>query len=106
VFQALRIYVNDELSAIGESLKDAITFLKPGGMIIALSFHSLEDRIVKDRFRRWAKGCSCDNDGLHCQCNSGPLVAVLTKKPLQPEESELEKNQRSRSAKLRVCRKL
>ncbi len=106
VFQALRIVVNDELSAINASLKDAIRFLKPGGRIIALSFHSLEDRIVKDRFRRWAKGCSCDNDGAVCQCTGTPLVTVLTKKPLQPKETEIMQNPRSRSARLRVCQKV
>ena len=106
VFQALRIFINDELSAINESLKHALGFVKPGGRIIAISFHSLEDRIVKDRFRRWAKGCSCDNEGLLCQCSGNPLVTVLTKKPLQPKESEIKQNPRSRSAKLRVCQKV
>lgn len=106
VFQALRIFINDELSAINESLKHALGYVKPGGRIIAISFHSLEDRIVKERFRRWAKGCSCDNDGLLCQCPANPLVTVLTKKPLQPKESETRQNPRSRSAKLRVCQKV
>ena len=106
VFQALRIFVNDELSAINESLQHALTFLKPGGRIIAISFHSLEDRIVKDRFRRWAKGCSCNNEGLLCQCQHIPYVTVLTKKPLQPNESEIEQNPRSRSARMRVCQKV
>ncbi len=106
VFQALRIFINDELSAINASLKDAVKFLKPGGRVVAIAFHSLEDRIVKDRFRRWAKGCSCDNDGLLCQCPGKPLVTVLTKKPLTPKESEIENNPRSRSAKLRVCQKV
>lgn len=106
VFQALRIFINDELSAINESLKHALGYVKPGGRIIAISFHSLEDRIVKDRFRRWAKGCSCDNDGLLCQCPGNSLVTVLTKKPLQPKESEIGQNPRSRSAKLRVCQKV
>ncbi|MCX8123118.1 MAG: 16S rRNA (cytosine(1402)-N(4))-methyltransferase RsmH [Spirochaetes bacterium] len=106
VFQALRIFINDELTAINDSLQHALEFLKPGGRIIAISFHSLEDRIVKDRFRRWAKGCTCNNDGLLCQCGSKPLVTVLTKKPLQPKESEITQNPRSRSAKLRVCQKV
>ncbi|MEJ5363014.1 MAG: 16S rRNA (cytosine(1402)-N(4))-methyltransferase RsmH [Spirochaetota bacterium] len=106
VFQALRIFINDELSAINESLKHALGYVKPGGRIIAISFHSLEDRIVKDRFRRWSKGCSCDNDGLLCRCPAHPLVTVLTKKPLQPKESETRQNPRSRSAKLRACQKL
>lgn len=106
VFQALRIVVNDELSAIRESLQHAVHFLKPEGRIIALSFHSLEDRIVKDTFRRWAKGCICNNDGAACYCNNNPFITVLTKKPLQPKESEIRDNPRSRSAKLRACRKV
>ena len=103
VFQALRIAVNDELNAIDQSLVKALGFVKGGGRVTAISFHSLEDRIVKNRFRRWSKGCTCDAEPLHCQCTSGPLVKLLTKKPLVPTDEEMEANPRSRSAKMRAC---
>jgi 16S rRNA (cytosine1402-N4)-methyltransferase len=106
VFQAVRIEVNDELNAIRKSLKGAHEFLAAGGVIIAISFHSLEDRIVKYQFRRLAKGCVCELPPQHCLCNSRPFVELLTKKPLSPSDEELAENRRSRSAKLRVCRKV
>ena len=106
VFQAIRIEVNDELTAIRNSLKDAHEFLAVGGVIIAISFHSLEDRIVKDQFRRLAKGCVCELPPQHCTCNGEPFVSLLTKKPLTPSNDELAENKRSRSAKLRACVKV
>jgi len=106
VFQALRIAVNDELNAIDESLVKSIGFIKRGGRITAISFHSLEDRIVKNRFRRWSKGCTCDAEPLHCQCTGRPLVKLLTKKPMVPGEEEIRSNPRSRSAKLRTCERV
>ncbi len=106
VFQALRIAVNDELNAIDESLVKSIGYLKRGGRITAISFHSLEDRIVKNRFRRWSKGCTCDAEPLHCQCMERPLVRLLTRKPMVPGEEEIRSNPRSRSAKLRTCERI
>jgi len=106
VFQALRIEVNKELEAIQKTLEQFYKFLKPGGKILAISFHSLEDRLVKEKFRRLAKGCTCNLDGKFCQCNSKPLLKILTKKPLIPSVEEIQKNKRSRSAKLRVAEKI
>lgn len=106
VFQALRIVVNDELSAIEKSLETAHEFLAPGGRIMAISFHSLEDRIVKNRFRRLAKGCTCGEEPGRCMCGGEPVVRILTKKPVRPGRDEIMQNRRSRSAKLRVCEKL
>ncbi len=106
VFQALRIFVNGELDAIEKSLGGLPGFLLPGGRVMVISFHSLEDRIVKNRFRRWAKGCTCDNDDRHCMCNGPTLVKILTKKPITPENDEVEFNTRSRSAKMRVCERV
>lgn len=106
IFQALRIEVNDELSAIGKSLRDAAGFLMPGGRIAAISFHSLEDRIVKNTFRRMASGCSCELEPQHCRCTGKPLVAIVTKKPVLPGDDEIALNKRSRSAKMRVCEKI
>lgn len=106
VFQALRIVVNDELTAIEKSLEKAHEFLASGGRIMAISFHSLEDRIVKNRFRRLAAGCTCEEDPGRCRCSGSPAVRILTKKPVCPGDDEVMKNRRSRSAKLRVCEKL
>ncbi len=106
VFQAIRIAVNDELSAIEESLDAAYKMLAPGGILIAISYHSLEDRIVKNKFRRLAKGCTCSEEPMHCQCQDKSFVKVLTKKPLIPKDDEIRSNRRARSAKLRVCKRL
>ncbi|HAV43030.1 TPA: 16S rRNA (cytosine(1402)-N(4))-methyltransferase [bacterium] len=92
-FQALRIVVNDELDSLKDSLKGVITYLEPGGRIIVLSFHSLEDRIAKHTFLEWAK-------------SDPPLVKILTKKPLVPTEVEIKGNPRARSAKLRVAERI
>jgi 16S rRNA (cytosine1402-N4)-methyltransferase len=106
VFQALRIAVNDELSAIERSIADAYGLLAPGGLIMAISFHSLEDRIVKEKFRRLSRGCFCAEDPRDCRCEGERSVNILTKKPLRPEVDEVERNGRARSARLRVCEKL
>ncbi len=106
VFQALRIEVNNELTAIEESLNDSYKLLKPGGRMMAISFHSLEDRIVKDKFRRLSKGCMCSKEAKYCDCNSEPQVKLLTKKPLRPSEDEVRINRRARSSKLRVCERI
>lgn len=105
VFQALRIVVNDELAAIEEALESAVDFLAPGGRLMAISFHSLEDRIVKERFRRLARGCICENEPKYCQCQNSPFIKILTKKPIIADMEELETNMRARSAKMRVCEK-
>jgi len=106
VFQALRIVVNDELAAISATLGEAADLLAPGGRIIAISFHSLEDRIVKTGFRRMARGCTCGQEPPRCLCMGSPLVKILTKRPQVPGEEETAENRRARSAKMRVCEKL
>ena len=106
IFQALRIAVNDELSAIESSLHDACSLLSAGGRICAISFHSLEDRIVKTAFRGMASGCSCGLPPRQCVCGARPLVRILTRKPLSPGADEIAANNRARSAKMRVCEKL
>jgi len=106
VFQALRIEVNDELGAIDKTLRETYKLLEPGGRIMAISFHSLEDRIVKNRFRRLSKGCTCDLEAKHCQCSDDPFIKLVTRKPLVPLDDETGVNRRSRSAKLRVVEKL
>ncbi len=104
VFQALRIAVNDELSAITKSLPAAIGILAPGGRICTISFHSLEDRIVKNEFKRAARGCTCREE--QCRCKGVPGISILTKKPIIPGEDEIKNNKRARSARLRVAEKL
>jgi 16S rRNA (cytosine1402-N4)-methyltransferase len=106
VFQALRIEVNRELEAIEEGLSSACSLLRKGGLIMAISFHSLEDRIAKKRFRQFARGCTCGNEPGQCLCTGKPYARILTKKPVQPQQDEIDFNNRSRSAKLRVCEKL
>jgi 16S rRNA (cytosine1402-N4)-methyltransferase len=101
-FQALRIYVNNELDSISRSLDDSWKFCKAGARIAAISFHSLEDRIVKQKFKSLSQGCFCENDAI-CTCDRIPRVKILTKKPLVPSEEEMSENSRSRSAKMRVC---
>jgi 16S rRNA (cytosine1402-N4)-methyltransferase len=106
VFQALRIAANNELGAIESSLASFHRLLAPGGRAMAISFHSLEDRIVKERFRRLARGCLCGEEMRDCRCAGEPIVKLLTKKPLRPEVDEIEQNPRARSARLRVCEKM
>lgn len=106
VFQALRIAANDELGAIDASLASFHRLLAPGGRAMAISFHSLEDRIVKERFRRLARGCLCGEEMRDCRCAGEPIVKLLTKKPLRPEVDEIEGNARARSARLRACEKI
>lgn len=104
-FQALRVAVNDELGALSEALPQAIEALCPGGRLICLSYHSLEDRIVKQTFREFEKGCICPPSFPVCQCGRVSQVEVLTRKPIRPSEAEIRKNPRSRSARMRVCEK-
>ena len=105
VFQALRIAVNDELGALGEALPAAVRMLRPGGRIAVISFHSLEDRIVKRYFREQARGCTCPPEFPICTCGNEPVLRELTRKPLRPSSAEVEANPRSASAKLRVAAK-
>jgi 16S rRNA (cytosine1402-N4)-methyltransferase len=105
-FQALRIAVNDELGAIERVLPQAIERLAPGGRIVTIAYHSLEDRIVKQTFRRWASGCTCPPEFPVCRCGGKVIVRVLTAKPVRPSAAELAGNPRARSARLRACEKL
>lgn len=103
VFQALRIEVNKELEAIEKGLEAGFNLLNTGGVIMAISFHSLEDRIVKNYFRRLKKGCLCKNDPGHCNCRYSSFADILTRKPISPDGNEISWNNRSRSAKLRAA---
>lgn len=104
-FQALRIAVNRELESLEQGLKDAIEHLKPGGRGVVISFHSLEDRIVKHIFRDWSTGCVCPRNLPICACGRQPRVRVLTGRPVMATEAEIAGNPRSRSAKLRAIEK-
>ena len=105
-FQALRIEVNQELESLTKSLDDAIALLQPGGRIAAISYHSLEDRIVKHRFVAGAKGCICPRDIPVCVCGREAELRLLTRKPVRPSEAEVLANPRSDSGRLRVAEKL
>lgn len=104
-FQAIRIAVNRELEILDEALDQAVGLLKPGGKLAVITFHSLEDRIVKEFFRKKAQGCTCPKEFPVCVCNNRPAVKIITGKPVLPAEEEVEANPRSRSAKLRVVEK-
>ncbi len=105
-FQALRIAVNGELDHLSKGLDAAFSILSPGGRLSVISFHSLEDRIVKRRFQSWAQGCVCPPDCPVCICGRTPQARIILKKPVTALEEELEHNPRSRSAKLRAVEKL
>ena len=105
-FQAIRIAVNDELGAVEKIMADAPRLLKSGGRLAIITFHSLEDRIVKTAMNEWAKGCTCPPNFPVCVCGKKPVVKVISRKPITASEEELEENPRSRSAKLRVCEKI
>ena len=105
-FQAIRIAVNDELGAVEKVMKDAIPCLNPGGRLAIITFHSLEDRIVKLGMAEAAKGCTCPPAFPVCICGNKPKVRLVSRKPIVAGSKELEVNPRSRSAKLRVCEKL
>ncbi len=106
VFQALRIEVNDELNSLRRALPEAFALLEPGGIMAVISFHSLEDRLVKEFFADTARGCTCPPDFPICVCGGKPDGDVLTRKALTPGSRELEANPRSSSAKLRALRKI
>lgn len=102
-FQALRIAVNRELEVISSALPQALDILVPGGMLAVISFHSLEDRIVKHFFKDKAKVCVCPPEQLKCTCERKPKVTIVTKRPIEATEEEIKQNPRSRSAKLRIA---
>jgi 16S rRNA (cytosine1402-N4)-methyltransferase len=106
VFQALRIAVNDELEALESALPAALEMLRPGGRMAVISFHSLEDRIVKHTFRQWARGCTCPPELPICVCGHEPELRVLTPKPVRPSAREAALNPRAASARLRVGEKV
>ncbi|MBS7225062.1 MAG: 16S rRNA (cytosine(1402)-N(4))-methyltransferase RsmH [Clostridiaceae bacterium] len=105
-FQAIRIAVNDELGAVREAMTKAIDVLNPGGRLAVITFHSLEDRIVKEAFKTAAQGCTCPRDFPVCVCGKKPRVKIISRKPILPGAGEVQENARARSAKLRVCEKL
>lgn len=106
VFQAVRIEVNGELDILENAVRDFVSVLKPNGVLSIITFHSLEDRIVKKTFKELSEGCTCPKDFPICVCGGQPIVKVITKKPVLPSEDELDENSRSKSAKLRIARKL
>ena len=105
-FQAIRIAVNDELASVERMLKGAVPKLNRGGRLAVITFHSLEDRIVKSGLAEFAKGCTCPPDFPVCVCGKTPDVKLINKKPILPTERDVEENPRARSAKLRVAEKL
>ena len=105
-FQAIRIAVNDELGSVSKVMEAAIPRLKPGGRLAVITFHSLEDRIVKNAMASAAKGCTCPPNFPVCVCGKKPLVKLVNRKPIVSGDEELERNPRARSAKLRICEKI
>lgn len=105
-FQALRIAVNQELDALREVLPQAISSLNPKGRLAVISYHSLEDRIVKHYFRNESKDCICPPKQPICDCGHTASISIITKRPIRPQEGEIERNPRARSARLRVIEKL
>ncbi len=105
-FQAVRIAVNDELGEVERLLDSALDALNPGGRLAVISFHSLEDRLVKTAYGEWAKGCTCPPDFPVCVCGKSPKVKLIGKRPIVADDKELAENPRARSAKLRLAEKL
>jgi len=105
-FQGIRIEVNQELEILPDAIKNAVKVLNPYGRLCVISFHSLEDRIVKHTFKHLSGRCVCPFDYIECTCGAKKIVKILTSKPITPSDEELSLNSRSRSAKLRVCEKL
>ena len=105
-FQAIRIAVNDELGEVERMLGGALDALNTGGRLAVISFHSLEDRLVKTAFGEWAKGCTCLPDFPVCVCGRTPKAKLIGKRPIVAGEEELDENPRARSAKLRIAEKL
>jgi 16S rRNA (cytosine1402-N4)-methyltransferase len=105
-FQAIRIAVNDELGILDEFIRDSIDLLEPNGTFCIITFHSLEDRIAKQAIQKLSGKCFCPPRIPSCRCGAEKLVEILTRKPVVPTEAEMNANPRSRSAKLRACRKI
>lgn len=105
-FQALRIAVNSELDVLSEGMEEIFDLLAPGGRFAIITFHSLEDRLVKNKFRQWATACTCPPEYPVCVCGGKAKGKLITRKPIEATSPELEENRRSRSAKLRVIEKL
>ena len=106
VFQAIRIEVNKELDVIAPTIEAAVNSMNVGGRIVIITFHSLEDRIVKQTFNSLALGCTCPKDFPVCVCGNKPKIKIITKKPILPTDEELAVNSRSKSAKLRVAERI
>lgn len=105
-FQAIRIAVNDELSAVERLMQNVIPVLKPGGRLCVIAFHSLEDRVVKRGMQMAAQGCTCPKEFPICVCGKEPQMKLITKKPITATDEELEENPRARSAKLRIAERI
>jgi 16S rRNA (cytosine1402-N4)-methyltransferase len=105
-FQALRIAVNDELAVLEAALPQAIASLKPEGRLAVIAYHSLEDRVIKHYFRQESKQCICPPERIVCTCGHQPTVKVITRRPVRPQDEEIGRNPRARSARLRVIEKL
>lgn len=105
-FQAIRIEVNHELDVINPAIEAAVPTLNKGGRIVIMTFHSLEDRLVKNKFNDYAKGCTCPADFPVCVCGNKPKLKIITKKPITASDKELELNSRSKCAKLRAAEKI
>jgi 16S rRNA (cytosine1402-N4)-methyltransferase len=105
-FQAIRIAVNRELEILEKTIEDGIKHLNIGGRMAIITFHSLEDRIVKNKFRDMENPCTCPKGFPMCMCNKKPIIKVISRKPIEPSEEEIEENPRSRSAKLRIGEKI
>lgn len=105
-FQAIRIEVNNELGILEETVNDIVDVLKPQGRISIITFHSLEDRIIKNTYKELSKGCICPPEFPICKCDKKPRVKIITRKPIYPSDIEVDQNPRSRSAKLRVAEKI
>lgn len=104
-FQAIRIEVNNELKIIEKAIEDAVSVMNKGGRVAIITFHSLEDRIVKNTFKKLAQGCVCPPEFPVCICNNKPKVKIISRKPILPSEREITENPRARSAKLRIAEK-
>lgn len=105
-FQAIRIEVNHELDVINPAIESAVSKLNEGGRIVIMTFHSLEDRLVKNKYNAYAKGCTCPADFPVCVCGNKPMLKIINKKPITASAEELNQNSRSKSAKLRVAEKI